>query len=279
MTKLPPFTFTIRKLLAVTAAIAVSLMPLVWWNIYDALPVTALTLAATHAASRRKFVLAFSLACILLFCFLSLSGVHSTPRSTECLHNMQMLANALRIYHAEHGHFPPPYLADENGNPMHSWRVLILPYIDRNDLYERYDFSKPWDHPDNLLLSSEMPDIFRCPSDVDGWRLSATSYVAIVGNRTMWPPGTERSLSDVSDDVASTILIVESRRARSHWMSPVDLCIEEIHSENKAGETLILANDPYQHCSCAMADGHVSHVPQRMPATVLKTAATIDDDT
>ena len=35
---------------------------------------------------------------------------------------------------------------------MHSWRVLLLPYLDRSDLYKAYDFTEPWDGPNNRKL-------------------------------------------------------------------------------------------------------------------------------
>jgi len=39
---------------------------------------------------------------------------------------------ALFNYHDDYGSYPPAYIADESGRPMHSWRVLILPYLGRS---------------------------------------------------------------------------------------------------------------------------------------------------
>ena len=54
---------------------------------------------------------------------------------------------------AEHG---LPVMRDESGKPMHSWRVLILPFLDAEPLYKQYDFSEPWDGPKNSLLLPRM---------------------------------------------------------------------------------------------------------------------------
>ncbi len=78
------------------------------------------------------------------------------------MHNIRDLSMALHYYHAQHGSFPPAYIADENGNPMHSWRVLILPYIEERDLYDQYDFDEPWDGPNNSLLHDKVVDLFNC---------------------------------------------------------------------------------------------------------------------
>jgi hypothetical protein len=67
---------------------------------------------------------------------------------------------AVANYVEEHGHYPPAFLADENGKPMHSWRVLILPYIEERELYKQYKSDEPWDGPSNRKLASRMPRMF-----------------------------------------------------------------------------------------------------------------------
>src|SRR5690349_21111160 len=69
---------------------------------------------------------------------------------SSCNCNLKQIGLALHNYHDTYGSFPPAYVADAEGRPMHSWRVLILPFIDCNDLYKEYNFSEPWSSPDNL---------------------------------------------------------------------------------------------------------------------------------
>ena len=52
------------------------------------------------------------------------------------------------------GAFPAAYVADENGRPMHSWRVALLPFLEQSDLYSQYNFNEPWDSPENLRWPS-----------------------------------------------------------------------------------------------------------------------------
>src|SRR5262245_48474313 len=70
----------------------------------------------------------------------------------RCRTNLWQLGLALHNYYNEHGHFPPPYVADAAGKSMHSWRVLILPYLGRQDLYDAYDLNEPWNGPSNRKL-------------------------------------------------------------------------------------------------------------------------------
>src|SRR5207248_11120546 len=48
-------------------------------------------------------------------------------RRTQCSNNLRQIGLALHNYAQVYGSFPPAFVADEEGKPMHSWRVLILP--------------------------------------------------------------------------------------------------------------------------------------------------------
>src|SRR5690606_17767117 len=83
----------------------------------------------------------------LLFCggilvALLLPAVQSareTARRVQCANNLKQIGLAMHNYMDVNGAFPPAYLADSDGKPMHSWRVLILPYMEHRSLYDRYD--------------------------------------------------------------------------------------------------------------------------------------------
>ena len=80
-----------------------------------------------------------------------------------CANNMKRIALALRNYHTAYGCFPPAYVADKNGRPMHSWRVLILPFLKEDPLYKQYKFSEPWDGPNNKKLIAVRVMFYTCP--------------------------------------------------------------------------------------------------------------------
>src|SRR6266704_588138 len=88
------------------------------------------------------------IAATLIVVALFLPGYNSrarpASRRTQCLNNIRNIALALHNYASLNGSLPPAYIADANGRPMHSWRVLILPYVDRSDIYAAYRFDEPW---------------------------------------------------------------------------------------------------------------------------------------
>ena len=79
-------------------------------------------------------------------------------------------------YHGKNKHFAPAYVADENGKPMHSWRVLLLPMLEQQALYESYDFDEPWNGPNNSRLLAQTPPSYQCPQNV--WKAIKTAKSA-----------------------------------------------------------------------------------------------------
>jgi hypothetical protein len=195
-----------------------------------------------------------------------------------CEDRLRQLAVALAEYERKHGRLPPPFLTDERGKPMHSWRVLILPFLEEEALYDSYDFDKPWDHPDNLRLEDQMPAVFRCP--INGSPLPTTSYLAVVGDHTLWPiSGEAFRLGGLQPgEAANIVLLVEPKAASMHWMSPTDVVIDEKMPVDTAcgllGPTirqkcrhLILANGALVRLSVANLDESLRHYRVAVPKT------------
>jgi hypothetical protein len=110
-------------------------------------------------------------------------------RRAQCRNNLKQIGVALQNYHAAWNSFPPPYTVDSNGRPLLSWRVLILPYLNQQDVYDEFHLDEPWDSPHNRELTRLMLDVFTCPSDENAMPF-ATNYVAITGLGTAFPSNT-----------------------------------------------------------------------------------------
>ena len=111
---------------------------------------------------------------------------------------------------------------------MHSWRVLILPFLEQEDLYAQYRFDEPWDGPNYRQLLESMPPPFACPSQSKSKsKNSHTRYVAVIGPDTLWPGATSKRLSEITDQTDQTVLVVESGEPPILWMEPRDLAYED----------------------------------------------------
>jgi len=146
----------------------------------------------------------------------------------QCQNHLRQIGMAMHSYHQANGWLPPAYVADEDGKPKHSWRVLLLPYLGRQDLYDAYNFEEPWDSPGNQALANMMPEFYGCPDDPRA--PGVTSYVMIVGPETISDGPTKHRLQDVTDGTDNTILVVETAESGINWLQPQDLAAEEISS-------------------------------------------------
>lgn len=158
----------------------------------------------------------------------AVQAAREAARRSACSNNIRQIALALHSYHDNYKMLPPAYTTDAEGRPLHSWRVLILPYMEQGALYARIDLSKPWDAPENAFLAEQMPSVYACPSDPDV-RSNTTHYVVIVGEEAIFQPNGALSLSQLTngDGAMNTIMVVESTDPVA-WMSPEDLNLDEM---------------------------------------------------
>jgi hypothetical protein len=162
-------------------------------------------------------------AVLMMLVFPSFRVAQELWHKTSCRANLQRIAQAIKQYEIEHGTLPPAFIPDAAGKPMHSWRVLILPQLGYQGLHARYNFNEPWNGPNNSKLVSSMPDVFGCPSDPDAAVKYETSYMVLVGPKTLFPGAQSMRTSDLLDQHQTTILVAEIPVAGVVWMEPKDL--------------------------------------------------------
>lgn len=154
---------------------------------------------------------------------------------------------ALHHYFDAHGKLPPAYTKDENGNPLTSWRVLILPQLGHQDIYSRYDQSKPWDSPENLELSKSTPGGYTNPAVNNSNGM--TSFKGIAGPNSAMSTGELIGLIDIKDGLANTGIIVDDVNNPVTWTKPVDVDPAEFLSRST------YQNTPYNGTFIGVSDG------------------------
>jgi hypothetical protein len=273
-----PFQFRLRTLLLLFAVLGSSLAVFGAWGIVVFGLVTALALYLhTPKSLFSRIVLAMGALCsiciVLWLLTIAIIDVHRTARRAQCINKLHQIALALHEYHKANGCFPPAYVADKDGKPMHSWRVLILSYLERNDLYKVYNFNEPWDGPNNKKLLASRPWEYGCPSDPDAQKPGAaqTSYVAVVGPNTAWPGSKSRKLgpADFPGGENHTVMLVEVADSRIAWTEPRDLSVDALgkagarspeptaSSRHGQGENFLFTYDDGPRIFMALADGSV----------------------
>ncbi len=172
----------------------------------------------------------------------------------QCGEQLAQLEGALANFRDTNKCLPPAALCDADGKPMHSWRVLLVPYLESNMFYDNYDLHEPWNGPNNRRLlqsyydqSNDEPfDVtrvrswYRCPGAPITQNEFLTNYMMIVDpNEPLIPappPLAEPGLEwQARMPAGGEVLVVEVHGLDVHWMEPRDLSLDEMS---------FLINDP-----------------------------------
>ena len=224
---------------------------------------------------RRPYFFAGYAVCVASLAVLlpAVDAAREASRRSSCSCNLKMIGLALQNYADVYKSFPPAYITDGRGDRMHSWRVLILPYLEQKPLYDQYDFSEPWNGPHNRLLAKYMPPVYRCPSD-DLSRSGETSYGTIDGPGTFLSGSKGSGFGDIKDGTSCTLAVVECAGVGINWMEPRDVPFGSlaggIISTAKPG----IASRHDGACSVAFADGHTTALKSTIPTKTLEALAT-----
>lgn len=148
-------------------------------------------------------------------------AVREAARRSQCRNYLKHIGLALHNYHDRYQAFPPAYTVDANGKPLHSWRTLILPYLDHAALYNKIDLSKPWNDPANADAYKIPIPAYSCPSASS--LQTQTHYLAIVTAKSCLQPNQPRPIKEITDGTSNTLLVIEVPHDQSvHWMAPED---------------------------------------------------------
>jgi hypothetical protein len=130
---------------------------------------------------------------------------------------------ALHNFESKHGHLPPAAVRSGDGKPLLSWRVLILPYIEQQELYDQFKLDEPWDSEHNIKLLEKMPSTYAQPRRKAG---SVPPYHTIchvfVGEGTLFERREGQPLTDITASPSMVFLVVEAGEPVP-WTKPDDL--------------------------------------------------------
>lgn len=151
-------------------------------------------------------------------------------KKARCRANLSKIGRAIYTYYEQNQEFPPAYTIDENEKPLHSWRVLILPALGEDELFEKIKLDEPWDSEHNKQFHSKMPEIYRCPDHYEA-ELGAgktpdpglSDYALVTGKDSMFDG---EKVPTFNDNPYQRTVVFE-RKTPLNWMSPVDIPQEE----------------------------------------------------
>lgn len=191
----------------------------------------------------------------------AVGAARDAARRAQTTNNLKQIGLAMHNYYDVYKMFPRSSYT-EDGKPLLSWRVHILPFVGQIDLYRQFRLDEPWHSEHNKALIAKIPDAFKNPKleAADGEK-GLTNYLQPTGEFALFRRDKEPIFASITDGSSNTIAAVESEK-KVIWTQPDDL---EIDPEKPLAEL----NFRPGGFLALFADGHVSLVPANFPAEVL----------
>lgn len=199
----------------------------------------------------------------------------------RCRNNLAHIGQALGDYYRVHQSQP----AQQTGEPPHSWRVDLLPFLALKPIYEKYQQHLPWDSPENTTIAKSEIFPYRCPSmapEIDDQNRYFACYALLHGPHAVWTPTGPQQLTDIPDGASHTAIVVEACGQNIVWTEPRDIDIEttpvaiNLPGGNPLHSPGIFSSMHQRGVHVLMADGSVRRIPLHTDPRVLRAMITAD---
>jgi hypothetical protein len=234
-----------------------------------------------NAASKQAVVSAVGVGAALLIP--AIQSAREAARRMQCAGNIKQIVLAIHNYHDAYNALPPLYSVDKNGKPLHSWRVLLLPFIEQAGLYSQIRLDEPWDSEHNKQFHDRVIPTYNCPSNPNPRGM--TSYSAIAGqvfvpakksDAAPFSNHSDMDFSHITDGTSNTIAIVEVKEPFC-WMDPTaDITLEEFVKGINNG---LCGSYHPGGINVGMLDGTTSFIGETVDPVILRCLAMPDDGT
>jgi hypothetical protein len=211
----------------------------------------------------------------------AVQAAREAARRTQCSNNLKQIGLAMHSYLQANKCFPPAFIPGKDGRPMHSWRILLLPYLGEDAIYRQYRFDEPWDGPHNRALAAQMPRVYKCPSEA-GIGDSHTSYAMLVGPHAISDGPKGRRPGEIRDGLSNTIMVVEATNAGINWMEPRDVDAENVRFGGpleyveQHGNTSEISSCHPGGADVVLCDASVQFLSNSLDPKTLKALTTVD---
>lgn len=108
---------------------------------------------------------------LMALLFPAVQYAREAGRNTTCRNHLRQLGLATMNFESSHKAYPPariypkqtPPAGLDCGGSEPSWLVRIMPFIEQDNLYNRWDLSRPYDTHDPALTAVALP-LYLCPT-------------------------------------------------------------------------------------------------------------------
>jgi prepilin-type N-terminal cleavage/methylation domain-containing protein/prepilin-type processing-associated H-X9-DG protein len=211
---------------------------------------SATTAVLDRGSSRFAFTLVELLVVIAIIGVLvglllpAVQAAREAARRTGCTNQLRQQAVALQNYHSQHKRFPPGARKNATeGEDGISWRVILLPLLEEQALYDRIGPTATGGANNMIAPQGEMPGLYRCPTalgqDSSALALQMSDYWGVAGARQQGQglvpleqltcgdlhqngvlfPDSRVNTAKIADGTSKTLALGERRYAFTAWMT------------------------------------------------------------
>jgi hypothetical protein len=180
---------------------------------------------------------------------------------SQATNNLKQFGIAMHNFHDVHSRFATS-VKDEDGKPLLSWRVQLLPFVDQAPLFNKSRMNESWDSPHNKALIKHIPPTYVAPGGkVDAGK---TNYVGFHHEKAIFTDEDKMHFRDIVDGTSNTIMVVEADDDHAViWTKPEDLNFDEKKPHTGLGK---LRQGGFLATMC---DGAVHFIPSTIAAETL----------
>ncbi len=120
----------------------------------------------------------------------------------------------------------PENIVDTQGNPLLSWRVMVLQYGCDEEVaqFNEFKLDEPWNSEYNLKAAKKIPVMYLDPAGT-----KYTPYLGVTGKTTAF--GQPRSIDEDKDRTHAAIVIADTSKVKIFWSEPKDLPLQGIEDK------------------------------------------------
>ncbi|MDR2344534.1 MAG: DUF1559 domain-containing protein [Planctomycetaceae bacterium] len=199
-----------------------------------------------------------------------IQAARSASQRISCTNNIKQIVLAFHNYHDIYKELPPIYTVDKNTRkPLHSWRVLILPFLEQYDLYTKIRLNESWDSEYNKQFHSVNIPQYYCSYTKIKDPNKRCNYVRIEDQL----PNTGGSFGDITDGTSNTIAVIEVKEPFC-WMDPkANIKLKDLEKGVNQKDSII-GNGLGRNINFGLWDGSAHTIQDSISIELLKAFGT-----
>jgi prepilin-type N-terminal cleavage/methylation domain-containing protein/prepilin-type processing-associated H-X9-DG protein len=194
----------------------------------------------------------------------AVQAAREAARRSQCSGQLRQIGLAVHQHHDSHNAFPAGNFARTAGvcpgatpsgpdtptEDRANWMILILPYLEQQDLFRGYNQRLSNESPENQSVREASVPVYRCPSDAtrDELLVPAMGPASAHGMSVPYRPGSYRGVSGRSDgrsflDSGEAIAYKREWRGPLHVVGVMGYTVESLKTTRDGASNTLLAGE------------------------------------